>query len=91
MARQTITDNLSLLLWLDNSPEAEGCTAELKAMLEKRGDDAPLIITYQGDRLMMTEIINEVDVIVTTKEEESIEIIDSVTSGTVRIMYAYDY
>lgn len=91
MARQTIKDNLVLLLWLDNSPESEFCTAELKEMLEKRGEDAPLIVTYQGDRSVMADIINDVDVIVTTKEEESIEIIDCVVSEKVRIIYAYDY
>ena len=39
----------------------------------------------------MASIINDVDVIVTTKEEESIDIIDSVTTGDVKVMYAYDF
>jgi virginiamycin A acetyltransferase len=86
----TIRDKVILLLWVDDSKAAEQCLSLVQMMLEQQGDEAPIINTYQGDINVMASIINDVDVIVTTKEEESIDIIDSVTSGDVKVMYAYD-
>ena len=87
----TIRDKVILLLWVDDSKAAEQCLSLVQMMLEQQGDEAPIINTYQGDINVMASIINDVDVIVTTKEEESIDIIDSVTSGDVKVIYAYDF
>lgn len=87
----TIDDKVVLLLWIDGSIEASQCMITVQKMLERQGECAPMVNTYQGDITDMISLINYVDVIVTSKEEESIDIIDSVDKGDIKIMYAYDF
>lgn len=80
-----------LLLWLDESPEAAQCAEEVKLMLDAAGNDAPAIMTYQGDTPVMQSVVPHMDVIVTTKGIESLDILDSVGRDDVKWLYANDY
>lgn len=80
-----------LLLWLDASSEAEQASDEVRLMLDEAGENAPYIMTYHGDRAVMESIIEEMDVIVTTKTFISLEILDSIHSEYVKRLFVNDY
>lgn len=80
-----------LLLWLDDSPESAQAASEIKVMLDKAGESAPQIMTYQGGDDIMRSIIENMDVIITTKEFKSLKILDSLQRNNVKILFANDY
>ncbi len=85
-------DLVILLLWLpENRLSAIDCETEIREMLEMAGDMAPQIMTYQGDRDTMRAIINDMDVIVTTKGFENFTVLDSLENDKVKIIYACDF
>lgn len=89
--KETVKEKKILLLWLDDSSEASQAASEIKAMLNEAGDDAPQIMTYQGGNDVMQSIIENMDVVITTKEFKSFEILDSIQRDDVKILFANDY
>ncbi len=88
--RYSYDDKCILVLWFDRTLNAKICVNEVKKVLAKKGGDAPGVMIYQGNMSDMCSIINYMDVIVTTKDMSSLDIIDSVVSKEVNIMYVYD-
>jgi len=89
--KETVQEKKILLLWLDDSSEASQAASEIKAMLNEAGDGAPQIMTYQGGNDVMQSIIENMDVVITTKEFKSFEILDSIQRDDVKILFANDY
>lgn len=83
-------DRNILLLWLEGNTNVDNCMNELKTLLVHKGENAPSIMSYQGDKSVMQSIANYIDVIVTTKEISSLSVIDSVNADEKNIMYVYD-
>ncbi|WP_051586366.1 CatB-related O-acetyltransferase [Selenomonas sp. AE3005] len=72
--------NRILLVWLKDTTEAKMCMKEISELLVKVGQNAPKIMSYNGDDNVMHSIINYAEVIVTTKEMVSLDIIESKNS-----------
>lgn len=81
-----------LLLWLPEERRlAADCEIEIRKMLGKVGEMAPQIMTYRGSKEKMRSIINDVDVIVTTKSIETFSILDALCNTEPKIIFACDF
>ena len=85
-------ESVILLLWLpkDQASAAE-CEKDIREMLEMAGEEAPRIMTYRGGKEIMSSIINNMDVIVTTKSIETFSIFDVLCDTEAKIIFACDF
>lgn len=64
---------------------------EMSKMVEKRGIDAPIVVTHPNTNVISKALLRLVDTYITTKEDSSSVVVDFLSDMDAEIIYGLDY
>lgn len=80
-----------VMLVVEISNDSEKYVAEMTNMLEKRGDDAPIVVTHSSANAICPALYRLVDTYITTQNEFSSVVVDFMSGMDAKIVYGMDY
>ena len=82
-------DNVALLLDLSAAEGAQEALAQFSQALDALGDDAPAVLTFEGEAALSSAALRLADVLILTREERSLRLLNRLETQP-RILYGGD-
>lgn len=83
-------ENKVILLMEVMGVNKESCLAEMSAMVEEAGDNAPVVVPHEGQNMICPELFKLVDTFITNKSEYSSVVVDFMSDIEGEVVYALD-